>query len=118
MKFLENRVSERRELTYPVTGKVKIEKFQNQNISGKSAFIQIENISLNGLRLSTPLNFPVAPELVLSIEFHLFGIENHISGSIVWKRKVNNDYTYGFKILSTNMGYVHSLLPLVEPIRS
>lgn len=113
---MEKRRGERRELKYPVIGKTRIYKFHRQYVLGNSTFVYIENISLNGLRLSSALDFPVSTELILSIEFQLFGIENHILGSIVWKRKNKNEFTYGFEILSANMGYIQSVDFLIKPV--
>ncbi|MCP3764087.1 PilZ domain-containing protein [Domibacillus sp. A3M-37] len=113
---MENRRDERRELKYPVIGKAGIYKFQKQYISGKSALIHVENFSLKGLRLSSSLDFPVMTGLILSIEFQLFGIENRILGSIVWQRKNKNEFTYGFEILSANMGYIQSIASLTKPV--
>jgi hypothetical protein len=111
-----NRRGERRDLKIPVRGKTKIHKYQNQYISSNTALIEVENISINGLRFSSQLDFPVTRELVLSVEFQLLGNTNQIAGVIVWKRKNKNSYTYGFEILSVKMGYIQSVVPLVEPV--
>jgi hypothetical protein len=111
-----NRRGERRDLKIPVRGKAKIHTYQNQYILSNTALIEVENISISGLRFSSHLDFPVTRELILFIEFQLFGNPNHIVGTIVWKRKNKNNYTYGFEIRSSNMGYIQSVVPFIEPV--
>jgi hypothetical protein len=70
-----NRRGEKRDLKIPVMGIAKIHTYQNQYILNNFVLIKVENISINGLCFSSPLDFPVITELILSLEFQLFGME-------------------------------------------
>ncbi|WP_371932087.1 PilZ domain-containing protein [Mesobacillus subterraneus] len=60
---------------------------------GKSSLI---NISLNGLKLSTPLNIPDSrPPVKISVRFTINETQFIVPGEIVWKNKRLDDYFYG-----------------------
>ena len=103
-------------MNFPVKGTIKIYKFKNKYILSSGAFIQVENFSLTGLRLSSNLEFPVTKEMSLSMEFDLFGLKNQIIGNLAWKRKDRNSYIYGIEILSANMGYIQLVASLTKPV--
>ncbi|WP_046180406.1 PilZ domain-containing protein [Domibacillus tundrae] len=106
---MKNRRDERKELNFPVQGTVKIYKFGNKCISNRNALINIENISLNGLRFSSNLEFPITKEMTLCMEFEVFGLKKQLVGTLVWKRKDTNKFIYGIEIVSANMGYIQSV---------
>ncbi|OMP65643.1 PilZ domain-containing protein [Domibacillus epiphyticus] len=113
--MVRNRRSTRKDLNIPVKGTVKIHKFKNEYISDHNAFIQVENISLNGLRFSSRLKFPVTKELTVSMDFEIFGMKNQLVGTLAWKRKEMTNYVYGVEIVSANMGYIQSVASLTKP---
>lgn len=93
----------------PIIAKAHIYKYKNKKFTSPSTILKVEDYSLSGLQFSSKLNFPVSNELILALEFQLFGLKNKIQGTIVWKRKTPNGYIYGFEISSTNLNYYQTI---------
>ncbi len=58
----------------------------------------INNISPNGLRFRTEYDLPADnTRLLLQLQFHLNRREIVMPGHISWKKKIENQYEYGFE---------------------
>ena len=106
---MEKRRDKRIDLKYPLSVKCRIQKFKDTYGLIRTTSLQVENISMGGLRFSSPLNFPVTQDLVLSLEFTLLGRDCRLLGTIVWKEETSNHYVYGFETTSSNIGYMQSV---------
>ncbi|TWI59989.1 PilZ domain-containing protein [Halalkalibacter nanhaiisediminis] len=113
--MINRRLNKRINLKPPIAAKAKIFEFENvELVSDRYALFHVENISLTGLRLRSDLDFPIMKELILSLEVSLFGRENYLLGTIVWKKKSGEQFVYGFEIRSTNIGYMQSVTLLTK----
>ncbi len=109
------RLDKRIYLKTPITVKAKIHEFQNEEVlSDRYTLFTVENISLNGLRLISNLDFPITDKMILSLEVPLFARKNVLLGIIVWKRRKGKKIIYGFKIKSTNIGYIQAVAQLTK----
>jgi hypothetical protein len=106
---MNRRINQRIDLNNPLVVQTKIHKFYNKQVPHHITWVNIENISLNGLCFSSDLNFPVNKNMVLSFKVRLFNFQTTILGTIVWKRKTIDGYTYGLEILSSNIGYIQTV---------
>jgi hypothetical protein len=111
---MNNRRFNRIKPNSPILAKAHIYKYKNKKIISPSTILKVENYSLSGLQFSSKLNFPISNELILSLEFSLFGLKNEIQGTNVWQRKKQKGYIYGFEIRSTNLSYYQTVTLLTS----
>lgn len=59
-----------------------LRKLNNKNVDAK-----IKDISLGGIRLSCPLNFPIKEEVLIHVSFPMDeGTRIHMQGTVAWKK--------------------------------
>lgn len=109
---MEHRRQSRVNLQNPIVAKTRIYRFKNKKVSDNYTLVTVENISSTGLRFTSSLNFPITDELLLFIDLPFFAASTPILGTLVWKKKVKNQYMYGVDIKSTNVGYIQSIAQL------
>jgi hypothetical protein len=106
---MEHRRQQRINLQRPIKAKTRIYRYKNKIVSDNYTLVTVDNISSTGLSFSSPLSFPVSDELILFIDLPLFSSTTSLLGTIVWKKKEQNNYMYGVEINTTNMGYIQSI---------
>lgn len=106
---MDKRGFDRLRPAYIVIADAQIYKYKDKQILSRSTKVTLRDYSLKGLCFSSSLNFPVSNEVILSVEFTLFGKKIKVKGNIVWKIGSQHDYIYGFEIISANLFY-HQLV--------
>ncbi|WP_409300078.1 PilZ domain-containing protein [Peribacillus sp. SCS-155] len=113
---MDRRTEKRVNFKQPKPVKAKIHQLGNRSLPSGTAEVKIENISLNGLRFSSDLDFPITKEMDLTFEIELLGEHSSIAGSILWKEKIESGYMYGVEINITNPAYIKSIAYITSQI--
>ncbi|OIJ10524.1 hypothetical protein BKP37_18495 [Anaerobacillus alkalilacustris] len=70
-------------------------------IDSKSCEGVLLDISPNGCKILSPLEFPAHKNIVFYIEFTFNEEPIKVSSELVWKKRVGNNFQYGLKLHST-----------------
>ncbi|PLS16479.1 hypothetical protein CVD28_15430 [Bacillus sp. M6-12] len=85
----------------PVPGHFFITKINGEQGVSKKGVMELLDISPKGAKFRSVLNFPLNPDLELTLSFQLNSSAINLSGSIVWQKIQTGKYLYGFSIKQT-----------------
>jgi len=81
----------------PISGFFKIVKENGKNVDSHTTFIDIMNISPNGLMFKSSIDLSIHDKLfLLEISFDIENRTLYILGEPVWKKQEGTNYYYGF----------------------
>lgn len=82
----------------PIPGFFTITKMNGLSGKSKKGPLLILDLSPKGIKFQSRLDLPDTEDLNLSLSFTLNTKEIILPGKIVWKKKISNDFHYGFTV--------------------
>lgn len=90
----ENRQYFRIEFPNALMGELTVKEIRGKEVQLGQVGIVLENIGPGGMRIISHMQFPVRPDLIVSIQTSILGETRDYTGKIVWKEEGPESYFY------------------------